>query len=111
MLPLEGKWLELFTQNKLLTRLPILLAQIRAANNLYKLRNEIKQILFLLYRHKKFTKKVYDNLMKSLETPKRFACFNFDWSRDVDENLNHEIEFTVSREEKKKWGWAIIIKI
>ena len=94
--------MELFTQNKLLTRLPILLAQIRAANNLYKLRNEIKQILFLLYRHKKFTKKVYDNLMKSLETPKRFACFNFDWSRDVDENLNHEIEFIVSREKKKK---------
>ena len=94
--------MELFTQNKLLTRLPILLARLRAANNSYKLRNGIKQILFLLYRHKKFTKKVYDNLMKSLETPKRFFCFNFDWSRDVDENLKHEIEFIVSREEKKK---------
>ena len=40
--------------------------------------------------------------MKSLKTPKRFVCFNFDWPRDVDENLKHEIEFIVSREEKKK---------
>ena len=33
----EGKWLKILTPNKLLTRLPILLAQIKSRNNLYRL--------------------------------------------------------------------------
>ena len=45
----EGKILTFLILNKLLTRLPILLAQIKAGGNLYKLKNEIKQILHLLY--------------------------------------------------------------
>ena len=52
--------------NKLLTRLPILLAKIRAENSSYKLKNEIRQILYLLYQHNIFTKKVYNNLIRSL---------------------------------------------
>ena len=34
----EGKGLKILTPNKLLTRLPILLAEIKAGNNLYKLK-------------------------------------------------------------------------
>ena len=34
----EGKGLKILTPNKLLTRLPILLAQIKAGNNSYKLK-------------------------------------------------------------------------
>ena len=34
----EGKGLKMLTPNKLLTRLPILLAQIKAGNNSYKLK-------------------------------------------------------------------------
>ena len=64
MPPLEGdeeevqqeKGLKILTSNKLLTRLPILLAQIKAGNNSYKLKNEIRQILYLLYQHNKITK-------------------------------------------------------
>ena len=26
-------------------------------------------------------------------------CFNFDWPKDVDENLKHEIEFTIKSNE------------
>ena len=44
----------------------ILLAQIEAAINSYKLKNETRQILHLLYEHNKITQKVYNNLMKSL---------------------------------------------
>ena len=74
MLPLEGdeeevkqgKELKILTPNKLLTRLPILLAQVKAGNNSYKLKNEIRQILSLLYQHNKITTKVYNNLIKSL---------------------------------------------
>ena len=40
----EGKGLKILTLNKLLTTLPILLAQIKAGNDSYKLINEIRQI-------------------------------------------------------------------
>ena len=54
------------TANKLLTRLPILLAQIKAKNISNKLKQEIRKILYLSYQHNKFTKKVCKNLIKSL---------------------------------------------
>ena len=62
----KGKVLEILTSNTLLTRFPILLAQIKDGNNSYKLKNEIKQLLYFLYQHNKITKKVYNNLIKSL---------------------------------------------
>ena len=40
----EGKRLKILTLNKLLTRLPILLPQIKAGNNSYKLKNKIREI-------------------------------------------------------------------
>ena len=46
----EGKVLKILTPNKPLTRLPILLAQIKTGNNSNKLKNEIRQILYLLYK-------------------------------------------------------------
>ena len=49
-----------------LNRLPILLAQIQAGNNLIKLKNETRQILYLLYRSKALTKTVYNKLIKSI---------------------------------------------
>ena len=60
------KGLKRLTPNKFLTRLSILLVQIKAVKNSNKLKNEIRQILYLLYQHNKITKKVYNNLMKSL---------------------------------------------
>ena len=47
----EGKGLKVLTPNKILTRLSILLAQIKAGNNLYKSKNEIRQKLYILYQH------------------------------------------------------------
>ena len=58
MLPLEGERLKILTPNKLLTRIPILFAQIKAGNNSDKLKNEIRQILYLLYQYNKITKNV-----------------------------------------------------
>ena len=54
----EGKGLKLLTPNKLLARLPILLAQIKTGKNSYKLRNEIRPLLYLLYQNNKITKNV-----------------------------------------------------
>ena len=62
----EGRRLTILTPNKLLTRLPILLAQIKVANNSYKLKNKIRKMCFLLYQNNKFPKKVYNSLIKLL---------------------------------------------
>ena len=61
----EGTGLKTFTLNKLLIRLLILLAEIKAENNLYKLKNEIRQILYLLSQDNEISKKVC-NKFKSL---------------------------------------------
>ena len=44
-----GKGLEILVPNKLLTMLPILLAQTKAGNNSYKLKHEIRQMLSLFH--------------------------------------------------------------
>ena len=62
----EGKELKFLTLNKSLTRRSLLVAQIKARNNSIKLKNEIRQILYLLCQHNKITKKVYNNSVKSL---------------------------------------------
>ena len=50
----------------MLKRLPIALAQVKAGNNSENLLNEIRQIIYSLYQAKKISKKVYNNLIKSL---------------------------------------------
>ena len=62
----EQKGTKTLTSNKLSTRLPILLAQIKAGNNLYKLKNVLRQILYLLYQHNRTTKNIYNNLMECI---------------------------------------------
>ena len=50
----------------MLSRLPISLAQLKAGNNSEKLKNEIRQLLYSLYRSKNMTKQVYNNLIKPI---------------------------------------------
>ena len=40
----EGQWVKVLTRKQLITRLPILLAQLKAGNNSKKLKNEIRQL-------------------------------------------------------------------
>ena len=49
----EGQGLKILTPNQMLSRLPISLAHLKAGNNSEKLKNEIKQLLYTLYRLKK----------------------------------------------------------
>ena len=49
----RGQGLEILTPNQMLSRLPISLAQLKAGNNSEKLKNEIRQLLYSLYRSKK----------------------------------------------------------
>ena len=55
--------LKILTPNQMLSRLPITLAQLKAGNNSDKLKNEMRQLLYSLYRSKNMTKQLYNNLM------------------------------------------------
>ena len=46
----QGKGLKMLTPNQKLSRLPISLDQLKAGNNSEKLNNEIRQMLYSLYR-------------------------------------------------------------
>ena len=62
----DNSKLKILTPKQMLQRLPIALAQVKAGNNSENLLNEIRQIIYSLYQAKEITKKVYNNLMKSL---------------------------------------------
>ena len=59
----QGLGLKILTPNQMLNRLPITLAQLKAGNNSEKLKNEIRQLLYSLYRSKKLTKQLYKSLI------------------------------------------------
>ena len=63
----EGEGLKILTPNQMLKRLPIALAQVKAGNNSESLLNEIRQIVYSLYRSKEITKKVYNNIINSIK--------------------------------------------
>ena len=62
----KGQGLKILTPDQMLCRLPISLAQSNAGNNPEKLKNEIRQILYSLYRSKKLTKKIYKILINTI---------------------------------------------
>ena len=47
--------------------MPIVLAQVKAGITSENLINEIRQIIYPLYRAKEITKKVYNNIMNSIK--------------------------------------------
>ena len=55
--------LKILTPNQMFSRLPISLAQLKAENNSEKLKNEIRQLLYSVYRSKKLTKQLYKSLI------------------------------------------------
>ena len=54
----EGKGLKILSKQQMLSRLHVLLAQIQAGNNTKSLKNEIRQLIYALYRSKTLTKTV-----------------------------------------------------
>ena len=62
----RGKGLKILTPNQILSRLPISLAELKAGNNSEKLKNEIKQLLYSLYRSKNLTKQIYKSFVNIL---------------------------------------------
>ena len=62
----KGTGLKILTPKQMLQRSPIALAQIKAGNNSENLLNEIRKIAYFLYQSKQITKKVYNNIIKSI---------------------------------------------
>ena len=59
--------LKILTPKQMLQKLSVALAQVKAGNTSENLLNEIRQIIYFLYRTKKITEKVYNNIMNSIE--------------------------------------------
>ena len=55
--------LKILTPQQMLSRLPISVAQLKAGNNSEKRKNEIRQLLYSLYRSKKLSKSIYKHLI------------------------------------------------
>ena len=51
----------------MLQRLPKALAQIKTGSNWESLIHEIRQFVYYLYQSKEITKKVYNNIIKSIQ--------------------------------------------
>ena len=66
ILNLNHSKLKVLTPKQMLQRLPIALTQVKAGKNSESLSNEIRQIVYSLYQSKQITKKVYNNIMKSI---------------------------------------------
>ena len=63
----KGTGLKILTPKQMLQRLPIALAQVKAGNNSENLLNETRQIVYSLYQSKEITKKIYNNIIKSIQ--------------------------------------------
>ena len=63
----KGTRLKILIPRKMLQRLPIALAQVKAGNNSESLLNEIRQVVYSLYQSKQITKKVCNNIIKSIQ--------------------------------------------
>ena len=58
--------LKILTPTQMLQRLPIVPSQVKAGNICENLLNKIRKIIYSLYRAKEITKKVYSNIMSSI---------------------------------------------
>ena len=78
----------------MLQRLPIALVQVKAGNNSENLLNEIKQIVYSLYQSKKITKKVYNNIIKSIQVQKMDTLFMNSENKEYSESHVLILKFT-----------------
>ena len=98
----KKKKIKIFTPDKL-----VLLAQIKGGYNSCKLKNKIRLILYLLYKHNKITKNLYNNQIKiiiimgdnKLMVITELKTFHFDLPSDAGINLKHEIYSIIKHNE------------
>ena len=62
----KGQGLKIMTPKQMITRLPVLLAQLKAGNISQKFKNEIRQIVYSLCRSKNLSKTIYNHLINTI---------------------------------------------
>ena len=62
----QGQGLKVLTQDQMVSRLPITVAQLKAVNYSQKLVNEIRQLLYSFYRSKKLTNTICNHLINAI---------------------------------------------
>ena len=67
----KGKGLKILTPDQMFNRLLISLAQLKVGNNSEKLKNEIRQLLYSLYRSNKLTEQLYKSLIDTIRKLKQ----------------------------------------
>ena len=63
---IKGQGLKILIPQQMLSGMPISLAQLKAGNIYEKLKNEIRQLLYSLYRSKKLSKTIYEYLINAI---------------------------------------------
>ena len=63
----QGKGLKILPPKQMLQRLSIALAQIKVGQTSESLLNEMRQIIYSVFRAKEITKKVYNTIMNSMK--------------------------------------------
>ena len=59
--------IKILTPKQMLQRLPVALVQVKAGNTSENLLNEIRKIIYSLYRAKEITEKVYNDIINSIK--------------------------------------------
>ena len=84
----KGTTLKILTPKKMLQWLPVALANVKAGNNSHSLLSEIRQIVYSLYQSKEITKKVYSNIIKSIQLWKWILYL---WTLEIVRFLNNYV--------------------
>ena len=63
----QGEKLKILTPKQMIQRLPIALTQLKTGNTSENVPNEIRKIIYSLYRAKEITENVYNNIMNSIK--------------------------------------------
>ena len=64
---IKGERLKMLTPKQMLQRLPIALSQLKPGNNSENFLNEIFKTVFSRHESKEITKKVYHNMINSIQ--------------------------------------------
>ena len=62
----QEQGLKVLTPQQMITRLPILLAQLKAGSNSQNLKNQIRQLFYHLYRSKHLIKTICNSLISTI---------------------------------------------
>ena len=63
----KGNGLKIINPRQIFQRLSIVLAQVKAGNNLKSLLSGIRQIIYFLHQLKEIPKEVYNNMIKPIQ--------------------------------------------